>query len=403
MIGFLYGQTEYNILKSAMRLEDYVNKAKLYGYKSLSITDHNMYGHYKFYNLCLKNGIKPLIGVELYYKSFDDKKDKIIVYALNDTGYMEILKLSSIDKLEGKIFSLEELSKFENVIFISTFESEWYRTNDLNVLYDKYKMLKNFGIGLSFAGQSLLSQSNLLYEFATKNNIKIYPISPTLYDTLEDFDAYEALCLIASEKPMSYFDFHLKNLRDLEDEYFMHEEVFKNYEELVTESSVTIFKVKKSLPKFNTGLNTSSAEYLQSLCQKGLERRYSYSHVADLKKYKERMNYELSVIHSMGYDDYFLIVWDYVRYAKKAGIMVGPGRGSAAGSLVAYCLGITNVDPLRYNLLFERFLNPERVTMPDIDMDFPDNKREDVINYVKSKYGDYRVCTISAFGTFQVK
>lgn len=127
MIGFLYGQTEYNILKSAMRLEDYVNKAKLYGYKSLSITDHNMYGHYKFYNLCLKNGIKPLIGVELYYKSFDDKKDKIIVYALNDTGYMEILKLSSIDKLEGKIFSLEELSKFENVIFISTFESEWYR------------------------------------------------------------------------------------------------------------------------------------------------------------------------------------------------------------------------------------------------------------------------------------
>lgn len=403
MIGFLYGQTEYNILKSAMRLEDYVNKAKLYGYKSLSITDHNMYGHYKFYNLCLKNGIKPLIGVELYYKSFDDKKDKIIVYALNDTGYMEILKLSSIDKLEGKIFSLEELSKFENVIFISTFESEWYRTNDLNVLYDKYKMLKHFGIGLSFAGQSLLSQSNLLYEFATKNNIKIYPISPTLYDTLEDFDAYEALCLIASEKPMSYFDFHLKNLRDLEDEYFMHEEVFKNYEELVTESSVTIFKVKKSLPKFNTGLNTSSAEYLQSLCQKGLERRYSYSHVADLKKYKERMNYELSVIHSMGYDDYFLIVWDYVRYAKKAGIMVGPGRGSAAGSLVAYCLGITNVDPLRYNLLFERFLNPERVTMPDIDMDFPDNKREDVINYVKSKYGDYRVCTISAFGTFQVK
>lgn len=244
MIGFLYGQTEYNILKSAMRLEDYVNKAKLYGYKSLSITDHNMYGHYKFYNLCLKNGIKPLIGVELYYKSFDDKKDKIIVYALNDTGYMEILKLSSIDKLEGKIFSLEELSKFENVIFISTFESEWYRTNDLNVLYDKYKMLKHFGIGLSFAGQSLLSQSNLLYEFATKNNIKIYPISPTLYDTLEDFDAYEALCLIASEKPMSYFDFHLKNLRDLEDEYFMHEEVFKNYEELVTESSVTIFKVK---------------------------------------------------------------------------------------------------------------------------------------------------------------
>ena len=403
MIGFLYGQTEYNMLKSAMRLSDYVKKAKLYGYEALSITDHNMYGHYKFYHLCQENSIKPIIGLELNLKALDEKEDKIIAYALNNIGYVELLKISSMDKLENKIFTLDELSKYKNVIFITTFNSEWYRQNNFKYLLDNYNKLDNWGLGLSFAGQSLINQSNLLYNFGLQNNIKMYPLSPTLYNEAEDYDAYEALSLIANEKPMSYLDFHFKSIRDIEDEFFMHEDVFNHYEKLVKEIDVTINPVKKSLPKFDTGVNSSSYEYLQSLCQKGLERRYSFSHVTDLKLYKERMNYELSVIHTMGYDDYFLIVWDYVRYAKKAGIMVGPGRGSAAGSLVAYCLGITNVDPLRYNLLFERFLNPERVTMPDIDMDFPDDKREDVIKYVRNKYGEYRVCTISAFGTFQVK
>lgn len=403
MIGFLYGQTEYNMLKSAMRLDDYVKKAKAYGYESLSITDHNMYGHYKFYNLCQENGIKPLIGLELSLKSCDDKTDKIIAYALNNKGYRELLKISSMDKLESKVFSIDELAKLENVIFITSYDSEWYRSNDFNELLTNYSRLKHFGIGLSFAGKSILKQSNLLYEFVSSNNLAYYPISPTLYDTLEDYDAYEALSLIGGEQPLNYIDFHLKKPSELEEEFFMHEGAFSYYEKLVNRVDLTISKVSKSLPSFDTGLNTSSAEYLELLCQKGLDRRYNYAHVTDLKNYKSRMNYELSVIHSMGYDDYFLIVWDYVRYAKKAGIMVGPGRGSAAGSLVAYCLGITNVDPLRYNLLFERFLNPERVTMPDIDMDFPDDKREEVINYVRSKYGEYRVCTISAFGTFQVK
>ena len=403
MIGFLYGQTEYNMLKSTMRLEQYVSKASSYGYKALSITDHNMYGHYKFYNLCKKYNIKPIIGLEINIKAINGDTDKMIAYALNNAGYENLLDLSSKDKIYNHIFTLEELKDYTNLIFISSLDSEWYKNNDLNELYSTYSVIEHFGIGLSFAGQRLIKKGNELYEFAKRNGIEVYPISPTLYDLQDDYDAYETLALIAGDSPIDDLDLHFKSPRDIEAEFFMHEDVFKYFDELINDIYIDITPVKKSLPKYDTGTDMSSYDYLQMLCQKGLERRYKYNHAKELRTYKERMAYELSIIHSMGYDDYFLIVWDYVRFAKKAGIMVGPGRGSAAGSLVAYCLGITNVDPLKYDLLFERFLNPARVTMPDIDMDFPDDKREEVINYVQSKYGELRVCTISAFGTFQIK
>lgn len=402
MIAFLYGQTEYNMLNCSLKLEEYVKKAQSYGYSALSITDPNLHGNYKFYKLCKEYNIKPIIGLELKLYASDNNIDNILAYALNNEGYNELLKLSSIDKISCHIFTLNELYEYKNILFVSTINSEIYRNyKQINNFIFLYTKLNHFGIGLSFAGKVIFENSNYIYNYAKDLNIKTYPISQTLYDK-EDFDAYEALCLINNNIPITDLDLHYKTTSELEEEFFMHEDVFTNLDNIISNIDVTINKVNKSLPSFEVSNGFTSDTYLKNLCYKGLDRRLG-SNNKNYIKYKQRLDYELSVIHSMGYDDYFLIVWDYVKYAKKEGIMVGPGRGSAAGSLVSYCLGITSVDPLTYDLLFERFLNQQRVTMPDIDMDFPDDKREDVINYVKDKYGDNRVCTITAFGTFQVK
>lgn len=403
MVAFLYGQTEYNMLNSSLKLEDYVKKASSYGYTSLSITDPNLHGHYKFYKLCKEHNIKPIIGLELKIYSLTNDINNILAYALNNEGYKELLKLSSKDKINQYIFKLDELYEYKNLLFVSTMNSDTYlHYRQIDNFITKYLKLNNFAIGLSYACNSFFESSNYLYEYAKTNNINILPISQTLYDTEQDYDAYEALCLINNKTPITNVKLYYKDAKELEEEFFMHEDVFDNLDKIIAKVDISINKVSKSLPSYEMSSNNSSDVYLKSLCYKGLLKRLENNN-KNYNKYKQRLDYELTVIHSMGYDDYFLIVWDYVKYAKKEGIMVGPGRGSAAGSLVSYCLGITNVDPLKYDLLFERFLNHQRVSMPDIDMDFPDDKREEVINYVKDKYGKNRVCSISAFGTFQVK
>ncbi len=404
MIGFLYGQTEYNMLKSSLRVSRYVSCAKEYGYHALSITDANMYGHYKFYNECIKNDIKPIIGLEFkIYSLSDDKIDKMIAYAINDNGYKELIKMSSYDKVKEHIFTIDELKKYKNVLFISGIETELIRTSSPTDLLKKYKQIENFGVGISLSYKNIRQGMCRLFDESLALGIKAYPISPTLYDNIEDYDAYEALSMINNEVPLVDCNYHYKSALEIENEFYSYEIVFKNYEEFVNKVNVTIRPVAVSLPKFPNTNNTPSSDYLRGLCEKGLQKRTSYKLYADISIYKERLNYELSVIHKMNYDDYFLIVWDYVKYAKKQGIMVGPGRGSAAGSLVSYCLGITSIDPIRFDLLFERFLNPARVSMPDIDMDFPDDKRQQVIEYTRDLYGEDHVCTISAFGTFQIK
>lgn len=404
MIGFLYGQTEYNMLKSSLKISSYVSNAKAYGYYALSITDPNMYGHYKFYNECIKSGIKPIIGLEFrIYSLTDNKIDKMIAYALDDKGYQSLLEMSSKDKIEDYIFNLNELLKYKNLIFISSLETELLRTNDINGLLLKYNNLEYFGVGISFSNKAINQNMNRLYEEAKALGIKSFPISPTYYDKPEDYDAYVALSMINNEVPLENCTYHYKTSAEIENEYYTYDSVFVNYEELVNKINVTIKPVAVSLPKYPGTNGIPSSDFLRSLCEKGLQKRAAYRIYGDISVYKQRLDYELSVIHKMNYDDYFLIVWDYVKYAKKQGIMVGPGRGSAAGSLVSYCLGITSIDPIRFDLLFERFLNPARVSMPDIDMDFPDDKRQQVIDYTKSVYGDDHVCSISAFGTFQVK
>ncbi|MCR5232098.1 MAG: DNA polymerase III subunit alpha, partial [Acholeplasmatales bacterium] len=253
--------------------------------------------------------------------------------------------------------------------------------------------IKNIGgfIGYSSLNKpSYMKLNNDFIEYVKDFNIPIIPIHQLKYLNPEDSIIYEALKEIGGnpDKIGEFDDFSFNEQPDIN----------KVLEDFINSIDLNLYQEKILLPKYPNTKGKDSYEYLVALCHKGLEKRGLY-----FKKYLDRLNYELSIIHKMGYDDYFLIVWDFILYAKKNKILVGPGRGSAAGSLVSYCLGITEIDPLKYGLLFERFLNPERVTMPDIDTDFPDKDRDLVINHVKELYGELHVCNITAFGTFKIK
>ena len=410
MIGFFYGQTEYNMLKSSLRIDDYINKASQFGFKALSITDHNMYAHYKFYKMCKDKNIKPIIGLEINVESKDQYECKMLAYAIDNNGYQGLLKLSTLDRCEDKVFTIKELAGYRGILFVSTNNSDIYRyasakdVEKVTEIINEYsKELYEFGIGISLCNKDEYKSANILRDMSLELGFKIYPLSQTLYDLKEDEEVYKALRLIDNEEVIEASNHHYKTKEELEEEFFMYEMCFENFAHFVEEVNVDIKPVVISFPKFPNTNGLSSKEYLKALCERGLQRRLQTEMNAPFEVYTQRLEYELSVINKMNYDDCFLITWDYIRFAKKEGIMVGPGRGSAAGSLVAYTLGITNVDPMKYNLLFERFLNPERITLPDIDTDFPDDRRDEVIKYVQSVYGKERVCHISAYGTFQIK
>ncbi|MDE7161982.1 MAG: DNA polymerase III subunit alpha, partial [Anaeroplasmataceae bacterium] len=248
-------------------------------------------------------------------------------------------------------------------------------------------------IGYSYTNRlDRLNANQEIIGIAKEFNIKTIPIHNCRYLVNKDIIIYEALTQINS-KPISVKEY---------EEYSFDTEPICNQEveDFINEINLSLYPKQFYLPAYPNTKGESAIEYLTTLCKKGLYRRLK-GNIPPI--YQERLNYELSVIHKMGYSDYFLIVWDFILYAKKKEILVGPGRGSGAGSLVAYCLGITEIDPLKYDLLFERFLNPERISMPDIDTDFPDTYRDDVIQYVNQLYGPKHVCYISAFNTFQIK
>ncbi|MGM9970887.1 MAG: DNA polymerase III subunit alpha [Anaeroplasmataceae bacterium] len=387
MLGFLYGQTEYNLLKNSLRIKDYVNYASEYGYKALSITDSNMYGHYKFYKECINKDIKPLIGLEIKLEDVT-----LLAYALNNDGYKNLLHISSYIMINENA-NLELLEKYKaNIYFVIVM------LDDPNKILDKYYFfkdrLKNVGVGIS-------ENDTLLYNLLEKKKISMYPLAKTLYLNSEDYKVYKALIEIGGSSEDKTGG-KLKTNKELEGFYNSFPKAFEYLEKLVNYVNVDLGKRNILLPKYKTPNNKSSKDYLSELCHKGLNKRIGLSKI-DTKPYFDRLNYELSIINKMGYDDYFLIVWDFIKYAKQHKVLVGPGRGSGAGSLVAYSIGINNINPLKYDLLFERFLNPQRVTMPDIDTDFPDDKRNMVIDYVKDLYKDTHVCSISAYNTFQIK
>lgn len=407
MNTLIYAQSEYNLLSNAIHLDELVITAKEYGYKCVALSDSNMFATYKFLKLCKKNNIKPIVGLEINIINHEFKS-KLLVYAKNFNGYKELLKISNATKISNKEFALNELSKFKDVIFVSTFNKSellynFMKSADLFAnIYEEYNSkLNEFYVGISVQDSNNVNHSKNMINFCLDHNIFILPLHQTLYKDKDDYIVYESVSKIG-QKEYIRGNYNIPTIEELEEEFSCNalETYVDNFVDKIDLFEITI---KKSLPHFDNPYGLDSCTYLRNLSEKGLKKRLSISKSKDEVEYVNRLNYELEIISKMGYDDYFLIVWDYVLFAKKNNVMVGPGRGSACGSLVAYSLGITNVDPLKYDLLFERFLNPSRVTMPDIDMDFPDDKRAFVINYVYEKYGKNRVCNIQAFDTFKIK
>ncbi|MFA7376813.1 MAG: DNA polymerase III subunit alpha, partial [Acholeplasmataceae bacterium] len=279
--------------------------------------------------------------------------------------------------------------------------------NDLNQakkrLQSYQQAFNEFYLGLSVQSFQLeMKVAPAMYQLAEDSNVLLLPIHQTAYLEKKDARARDALIKIEDPKNERFDQSNLSfmSYNDLQDAFFDYPFVFENLEKVFKQVEAIELDRNFDLPSVGLKEGVSSKDYLTDLCMIGLKKRLANDQITHYEPYLSRLKYELSVIDQMGYNDYFLVVYDFVRYAKTSQIMVGPGRGSAAGSLVSYTLGITNVDPLKYDLLFERFLNPERISMPDIDLDFPDDKRDQVINYVKEKYGSNRVVSITTFGTF---
>ena len=372
----LYVKSNYSFLQSLIKIDDLIKKCNDYSIKALALTDVNMISTMYFYKKCNDNGIKPIIGLSTTYQDLD-----ILLYAKNHKGYEYLIKVN----LDKKIDLNDIESNKDDIVIVIP-----YKSKELFDTFNKY----NTYIGIS----SKEEQKEV--EDTTKNIVFANEI---LYLNKKDSNYYKYAIMMREKKnvmdDVKYADnnnylFSIKELSDINKEYI------ENTNKIAKECTVDIENHENLIPVYNNNQNVSSDEYLKSLSIKGLTIRLD-GEVSSV--YKERLLYELDVIKKMGYSDYFLIVYDYVKYAKKKGILIGPGRGSAGGSLVAYALGIIDFDPIKYDLLFERFLNPDRVTMPDIDVDFPDKYREEIIDYVREKYGDKCVAGVIAVGSLKAK
>ena len=411
----LYFKSEYSMLHSACKLAPSISLAKEYGFSSMALTDLNvMHGALKFYNECNKNNIKPVIGLHIDYV-YNDRVSSLLVYATNTFGYKNLMKLSSKLKISGKPLELEYLTNcsigliavvptFENIIgyFLSGGK---YKEAFLHYSFLKMSF-PNIYLGVTKFTKEARDAFANIYNFAKEKQIELVEASPISYLHMDDVDVYQTLLSISNGGTLvnlskSEEQQYLRTYEELELYYKDCPEVLENTIKIANKCNVTLGFDGYLLPKYDDNIDAST--YLKELCLKGLKKRLIQNNIKNTLEYENRLIYELDTIKEMGFCDYFLIVWDYVKFAKKNGIFVGPGRGSAAASLVSYSLGITDVDPLRYGLLFERFLNKERITMPDIDIDFPDDSRDLVIQYVGRKYGQNKVAHISTFGTFKIK
>ena len=430
----LHVHTEYSLLDGSNKIQEYVNRVRELGMDSAAITDHGvMYGVIDFYRAARAAGINPILGCEVYVApgsrfdreigSGDDRYYHLVLLAENNQGYANLMKIVSKSFVEGFYYKprvdLQLLEKYhEGLIALSAClagEVARFLTRgmyeDAKAAALRYQDI--FGKGnffLELQDHGIPEQQNVnqqLLKMHRETGIELVATNDVHYTLAEDAQPHDVLlCLqtgkkLSDENRMRYDggQYYVKSPEEMERLFPYATEALENTHKIAERCHVEIeFGVTK-LPKFDVPEGYTSWEYLNKLCFKGLEERYQ----PVTEELKERLNYELSTIKNMGYVDYFLIVWDFIRYARDHDIMVGPGRGSAAGSLVAYTLGITQLDPIRYDLLFERFLNPERVSMPDIDVDFCFERRQEVIDYVRRKYGDDCVVQIVTFGTLAAR
>lgn len=412
----LHVRSCYTLLKSTLTIEKIIKNTKKHGYTAVALTDFGVFhGAMAFYHACQNEGIKPIFGMELNVTE-DGELYNFVALAKNDTGYVSLLKLSTyLNTEEHGTISIEELSSYtKDCVVISGGDSDALEAMLLQEQKDRLiahlslcaNYFSTFYVAIAKNDAGLLEKKNAFLKGICKQlGIHTTALSRIYYEDESDEESYRTLCAI--DQGLSIDD---KTLNCSTGRYFRSQEEMKKLydeddlettEEIADLCNVKMQLEKAVLPKFHNKYGISSEVFLRQLCHKGLQKRMNYQSIP--KEYVDRLEYELDVIISMKYADYFLIVWDFIRFAKTKDIYIGPGRGSAAGSLVAYCLGITHADPIQYHLLFERFLNPERVSMPDIDTDFPDNRRDEVIEYVTSLYGNTRVAHIITFNTLAAK
>lgn len=430
----LHVHTEYSLLDGSNKIKEYVARVKELGMTAAAITDHGvMYGVIDFYRAAREVGIKPILGCEVYVapgSRFDkdnsqseDRYYHLVLLAENNEGYANLTKIVSKGFVDGFYYKprvdLEVLETYhEGVIALSAclageVQRNLVRGRDEEAEKAALRYQEIFGEGNFFLElqdhgipeQRFVNQK--LLGLSKKTGIALVATNDVHYTYREDEEPHDILLCLQTNKKLDDEDrmryeggqYYVKSPEEMAELFPYALEALENTSKIAERCNVEIeFGVRK-LPKYDVPDGMTSREYLRKLCYEGRKRRYP----DDTGEITQKLEYELSVIEGMGFVDYFLIVWDFINYARKHDIMVGPGRGSAAGSIVSYCLGITNIDPIKYSLLFERFLNPERVSMPDIDIDFCFERRQEVIDYVVEKYGKDRVVQIVTFGTMAAK
>ena len=461
----LHVHTEYSLLDGANRIKDLVKRVKELGMKAIAITDHGvMYGAIEFYKECKKNDIKPIIGCEMYVAprtrfdkeaNVDERPGHLILLAKDNEGYKNLIKLVSIAFTEGFYYKprvdIEVLRKYSKGLICSSACLAGFINRAL--LADDYEKAKkialeyidifgkdDFYIELQHNGikEQVIANQRLI-KLARELDIKMIATNDAHYLKREDAASHDVLLCIQTGKKVSDTDrmrmgseeFYIKSPEEVAENFKNLPELLDNTVEIADKCNVEFEFGHTVLPNFDTPYNEDHATYLKKIAYKGLINRYFNDKKAlfefkdiegqsavmsdeELLKIQEfvktednelyeRMEYELGVVNKMGYTDYYLIVWDFIKYAKDSDIPVGPGRGSGAGSLAAYCVEITDIDPIKYSLIFERFLNPERVSMPDFDIDFCYERRQEVIDYVCQKYGEDHVAQIITFGTLAAR
>ncbi len=431
----LHVHTEYSLLDGSSKISELLPRAKELGMDSLAITDHGvMYGVIDFYKKAKEVGIKPILGCEIYVapgSRFDREQSRgedryyhLVLLAENNQGYKNLMKIVTRGFTEGYYYrprvDYEVLERYhEGIIALSAclageipnkilkedYEGAREAARKMNALFGP----GNFFLELQDHGLRQQTQVNsVIMRMSKELDIPLVVTNDVHYIREEDAVPHDILLCIQTGKLVTDKDrmryeggqFFLKSEEEMQKVFPYAREAMENTHKIAERCNVEIVFGEQKVPKFDVPEGYDTFSYLKELCEKGLVKRYGDPPPEELK---ERLAYELDTIKNMGYVDYFLIVWDFIRFAKSQGIAVGPGRGSAAGSIVSYCLEITNIDPIRYQLIFERFLNPERVSMPDIDIDFCYERRQEVIDYVYEKYGKDKVVQIITFGTMAAR
>ncbi len=418
-------KSAYSLLSSAAKVEALVEKASNLGYQALALTDDNvMYGAIAFYKECKKRGVKPIIGMTASVLSEDEHNQQqaypVVLLAKNNKGYQNLLKISSSIQTKSKAgiprrwlshyckgligISPGRHGDIEKCLMAGNYEEAKVRAHSYKQLFEQgsfYLAIQNHGL----RDEEEINQK--LFQMGEELQIPLVATNNVQY--IEQSDAFAHECLLSIKHGTKLSDegrvtlptneFYLKTPSQMTDLFSDTPQILENTLRIAERCNVEIQLGKFALPKFPVPNGESAGEYLSRVCLKGLYERYQ----KPTDEHLERLEYELEIIKKMHFSDYFLIVWDFMKHAHENGILSGPGRGSAAGSLVAYVLRITDVDPIEHQLLFERFLNPERVSMPDIDIDFPDNRRDEMIEYVSEKYGRLHVAQIITFGTLAAR